>query len=95
MIAQNGQETAVEMDMPLICNDPEILLDATRQGLGIGRAFTHNMQQLPDRTDFVPVLQKYWRQYPPLYLYYLQHSQRTKKVQAVIEFLLEKMAQYR
>ena len=82
VIAQNGQETAVEMDTPLICNDPEILLDATRQGLGIGRAFTHNMQQQPDRTDFVPVLQKYWRQYPPLYLYYLQHSQRTKKVQA-------------
>ena len=95
VIAQNGQETAVEMDTPLICNDPEILLDATRQGLGIGRAFTHNMQQQPDRTDFVPVLQKYWRQYPPLYLYYLQHSQRTKKVQAVIEFLLEKTAQYR
>ena len=95
VIAQNGQETAVEMDTPLICNDPEILLDATRQGLGIGRAFTHNMQQQPDRADFVPVLQKYWRQHPPLYLYYLQHSQRTKKVQAVIEFLLEKTAQYR
>ncbi|WP_455228401.1 LysR family transcriptional regulator [Kingella denitrificans] len=95
VIAQNGQETAVEMDTPLICNDPEILLDATRQGLGIGRVFTHNMQQQPDRADFVPVLQKYWRQYPPLYLYYLQHSQRTKKVQAVIEFLLEKTAQYR
>ena len=95
VIAQNGQETAVEMDTPLICNDPEILLDATRQGLGIGRAFTHNMQQQPDHADFMPVLQKYWRQYPPLYLYYLQHSQRTKKVQAVIEFLLEKTAQYR
>lgn len=95
VIAQNGQETAVEMDTPLICNDPEILLDATRQGLGIGRAFTLNMQQQPDRADFVPVLQKCWRQYPPLYLYYLQHSQRTKKVQAVIEFLLEKTAQYR
>ena len=95
VIAQNGQETAVEMDTPLICNDPEILLDATRQGLGIGRAFTHNMQQQPDRADFVPVLQKYWRQHPPLYLYYLQHSQRAKKVQAVIEFLLEKTAQYR
>ena len=95
VIAQNGQETAVEMDTPLICNDPEILLDATRQGLGIGRVFTHNMQQQPDHADFVPVLQKYWRQYPPLYLYYLQHSQRTKKVQAVIEFLLEKTAQYR
>lgn len=95
VISQNGQETAVEMPTPLICNDPEILLDATRQGLGIGRIFTRNMQQQPDRTDFIPVLQKHWRRYPPLYLYYLQHSQRTAKVQAVIEFLLEKTTQYR
>lgn len=95
VITQNGQDIAIEMDAPLLCNDPEVLLDATRQGLGIGRIFTHNMQQQPDQADFIPVLQKHWRQYPPIYLYYLQHSQRAKKVQAVIEFLLEKTAEFR
>ena len=54
VITQNGQDIAIEMDTPLLCNDPEVLLDATRQGLGIGRIFTHNMRQQPDQADFIP-----------------------------------------
>ena len=87
----DGQETAMNIKTPLLCNDPEIIVDATRQGLGIGRIFEPHMQTFEDKDDFVPVLQKYWQQYPPLYLYYLQHSQKARKVQVVIEFLLEKM----
>lgn len=87
----DGQEIALNMDTPLLCNDPEIIADATRQGLGIGRIFEPNIQSFEDKDDFIPILQKYWREYPPLYLYYLQHSQKARKVQAVIEFLLEKV----
>lgn len=87
----DGQETALNMDTPLLCNDPEIIADATRQGLGIGRIFEPNMQTFEDKENFVPILQNHWREYPPLYLYYLQHSQKARKVQSVIEFLLEKM----
>ena len=79
VITKNGQEIAIAMDAALICNDPDVLLDATRQGLGIGRIFTHNMQQQTDSADFIPILQKYWRKFPPIYLYYPQHSQRVKK----------------
>ncbi|MBN6070172.1 LysR family transcriptional regulator [Aggregatibacter actinomycetemcomitans] len=86
----DGQDTALDMDIPLICNDPEIIADATREGLGIGRIFETSLQLFPDKAQFIPVLQKYWRQYPALYLYYLQHSQKAKKVQVLIEFLLEK-----
>ena len=85
----NGQETALDLPMPLICNDPEIILDATKQGLGIGRIFELNLTET-DLAELVPILQKHWRSYPPVYLYYLQHSQKLKKVQVVIEFLLEK-----
>lgn len=91
VISQNGQDTAIEMATPIACNDPEVLLDATRQGIGIGRIFERNMQLLDDKTPFIPILQKHWRQYPALYLYYLQHSQKAKKIQVVIDFLLEKM----
>lgn len=87
----DGQDTALNLDTPLLCNDPEIIADATRQGLGIGRIFEPNMQAFEDKEAFIPVLQKYWREYPPLYLYYLQHSQKARKVQVVIEFLLEKV----
>lgn len=47
------------------------------------------MQAFEDKNDFVPILQKHWRQYLPIYLYYLQHSQKARKVQVVIKFLLE------
>ena len=87
----DGQETAMNINTPLLCNDPEIIADATRQGLGIGRIFEPNVEQFEDKDDFIPVLQKHWRQYPPVYLYYLQHSQKARKVQVLIEFLLEKM----
>lgn len=89
----DGQETAMSMDMPLICNDMEIIIDATRQGLGIGRIFETSLNILPNKEDFIPILQRHWRQYPALYLYYRQHSQKAKKVQVVIEFLLEKMTE--
>ena len=89
----DGVETALELPMPLICNDSEVMLDGLRQGLGIARAFTSNMAQLADGETFIPILKSHWRQYPPLYLYYLQNSQKNRKVQVVIEFLLEKMAE--
>ena len=48
------------------------------------------MQAFEDKNDFVPILQKHWRQDPLIYLDYLQHSQKAGKVQVVIKFLLEK-----
>ncbi len=86
----NGLETALNIDTQLLCNDPEIIADATRQDLGIGRIFEPNMQTFADKEEFVPILQAHWREYPPLYLYYLQQAQKVRKVQTVIEFLLEK-----
>lgn len=88
----NGQTTTLDLPAPLLCNDPEIIADCTRMGLGIGRIFAVNMQALPDKAEFIPVLEAYWCDSPPLYLYYLQHSQRAKRVQTVIDFLLEKAA---
>ncbi|OOF44399.1 LysR substrate-binding domain-containing protein [Rodentibacter trehalosifermentans] len=86
----DGKDTALNIDTPLLCNDPEIIADAARQGIGIGRIFEPNMQLFEDKDDFIPILQKHWREYPPLYLYYLQHNQKSRKMQTVIEFLLEK-----
>ncbi|EIG27890.1 LysR family transcriptional regulator [Haemophilus paraphrohaemolyticus] len=48
------------------------------------------MQAFEDKDDFVPILQKHGRQYPPISLYYLQHSPKARKAQVVIEFLWEK-----
>lgn len=47
-------------------------------------------EQLPDKEAFIPVLKPYWRGYPAVYLYYLQRSQKAKRVRVLIDFLLEK-----
>lgn len=87
ILEKDGQSESIEMPTPIICNDIDTIADGVRAGLGIGRLFTPIHQQLPDKNDFIPVLTDYWRNYPPVYLYYPQASQKIKRVAAVIDFL--------
>ena len=81
------------MPLALIVNDEvDLLVDATRQGLGIGRIFESTLNNQVDKADFIPILQDYWINYPPVYLYYHQNSQKAKRVKVLIDFLLEKVA---
>ena len=89
----NGQNTPIEMPMSLIVNDEvDLMVDATRQGLGIGRIFESTLNLQNDKADFIPVLQDYWAQYPPVYLYFLQNSRKIGRIKVWIDFLLEKAA---
>ena len=86
-----GQTTPIEMPMSLIVNDEvDLMVDATRQGLGIGRIFESTLALQVDKADFVPILQEYWVQYPPVYLYFLQNSQKIGRIKVWIDFLMEK-----
>lgn len=87
ILEKDGQSESIEIPTPIICNDIDTIADGVRAGLGIGRLFTPIHQQLPDKNDFIPVLTDYWRNYPPVYLYYPQASQKIKRVAAVIDFL--------
>ena len=91
ILEKDGQSESIEMPTPIICNDIDTIADGVRAGLGIGRLFTPIHHQLPDKNDFIPVLTDYWRNYPPVYLYYPQASQKVKRVAAVIGFLMKKM----
>lgn len=88
----DGEPLGVAMPTLLICNDIDVTADAIRAGLGIGRLFAPICAQQPDRERFQPVLRAYWRTYPSVYLYHLQHAQKARRVQALIAFLLEKAA---
>ena len=85
-----GQDITVEMPSGLIANNLEVVMDAVRQGLGIGRVFEPIIAQQPDMSNFIPVLEQHWKYFPPLYLYYLQHNQKPARVRALIDFILEK-----
>lgn len=91
VLNDGGEQREIEMPVSLIVNDEvDLLVDATRQGLGIGRIFASTLAMQPDRAHFIPVLEPYWISYPPIYLYYQQHSQKAKRVKVLIDFLLEK-----
>lgn len=72
----------------LISNDIDVMADGIRNGLGIGRLFEPVWQLQPDRERFIPVMESYWKTYPPVYLYYPKNAGKTKRVKALIDFLI-------
>ncbi|WP_261640542.1 LysR substrate-binding domain-containing protein [Erwinia mallotivora] len=88
MLEVNGETLTVEMPAQLISNDIDVMANGIRNGLGIGRLFepVHRLQ--PDREKLLPVMENYWKTYPPVYLYYPKSAGKTKRVKALIDFLL-------
>lgn len=84
-----GEELTIDMPSSIITNDIEVIADAVRQGLGIGRLFEPVCAQLPDRDAFIPVMEPFWRTYPSAFLYFPQNSQRAKRIRALIDFLAD------
>lgn len=72
----------------LISNDIDVMADGIRNGLGIGRLFEPIWRLQPDREQFVPVMESFWKTYPPVYLYYPKNAGKTKRVKALIDFLI-------
>lgn len=53
------------MSGQLISNDIDVMADGIRNGLGIGRLFEPIYQLQPDKEKFIPVMEDYWKTYPP------------------------------
>ncbi len=48
----------------LISNDIDVMADGIRHGLGIGRLFEPIWRLQPDREQFIPVMEDYWKTIP-------------------------------
>lgn len=88
ILNDRGEQLTVEMSGQLISNDIEVMADGIRNGLGIGRLFEPIWRLQPDREQFIPVMESYWKTYPPVYLYYPKNAGKTKRVKALIDFLV-------
>ncbi|WP_316425990.1 LysR family transcriptional regulator [Klebsiella oxytoca] len=88
ILNDRGEQLTVEMPGQLISNDIDVMADGIRNGLGIGRLFEPIWQLQPDREHFIPVMESYWKTYPPVYLYYPKNAGKTKRVKALIDFLI-------
>lgn len=87
ILNKDGEDLTVDMPVSITVNDIQLMADATRQGLGIGRFFEPTHSRLPDASRFIPIMEPYWRAYPAVYLYFPQNSQKAKRVRALIDFL--------
>jgi len=88
LLNDNGEQLTVEMPGQLISNDIDVMADGIRHGLGIGRLFepVHRLQ--PDREKLIPVMERYWKTYPAVYVYYPKSAGKTNRVKVLIDFLL-------
>ncbi|MFD2165611.1 LysR family transcriptional regulator [Thalassotalea euphylliae] len=86
----DGEELLVDMESALISNDTDVMVDAAAKGLGIGRLIEPMVKHQLTSGKLIPVLEDYWFTYPGLYVYFVQHAQRAKRVRVLIDFLQEK-----
>lgn len=90
LLMHQGQEMSVQMPMALIVNDTDAMVDAAEKGLGIGRIVTPMVQDQLSSGLLKPVLESCWYPYPGLYVYFMQNSQKARRIRVLIDFLIEK-----
>lgn len=90
LLIEQGEEISLHMPSALIVNDIDVMADAIRQGVGIGRIFDPVYARLSERDKFmlVPVLPAYWQTWPAVYIYFLQTSQKARRVRVFVDYLL-------
>lgn len=85
-----GQTITVNMPLALVVNDTDAMVDAAEKGLGIGRIVRPMVAERLKSGALKPVLEPYWFPYSGLYLYFVQNSQKARRVRALVDFLVEK-----
>ena len=90
LLDNQGESLSVEMPNALIVNDTDVMLDAAKSGVGIGRIVEPMVKESLDKRELVPVLEDYWYPYSALYVYFHRNTQKAKRVRVLIDFLLEK-----
>lgn len=89
LLKQDGDTVTVEMPTAMIINDTDVIIDAALEGVGVGRFLAPLVEKHFKQGTLVPILQSYWYEYPGLYLYFSQNSQKARRVRVLIDFLIE------
>lgn len=78
------------MPLALIVNDTDVMVDTARKGLGIERIVIPLVAEDFKRGSLTLALEANWYAYPSLFVYFMQNSQKARRVRALINFLVEK-----
>lgn len=83
----DGENVLQMQDSALIFNNANEIIDATVQGLGMGRIFEPLAQKWVESGELIPILQPFWVTFPPSFVYYLPNKNKAKRVQVLLDFL--------
>lgn len=89
-LREGSEQITIDSPPALITNDTDVMKDAAKQGLGIGRLLSTMVESEIAKGELLPILEEYSLDVAGLYLYFHQNSQKAKRVRALIDFLLEK-----
>ena len=89
LLEQNGETVTVEMPRAMVVNDTDIIIDGALAGIGVGRFLTPLVDKYFKQGTLVPFLEPHWHEYPGLYLYFSQNSQKARRVRVLVDFLIE------
>ncbi|TKB54278.1 LysR family transcriptional regulator [Ferrimonas aestuarii] len=89
LVEKEGKSVEIDMDSAIIVNDTDMITDAAIQGLGVAIGALPSVKHHLESGRLQPLLQEHWVSLAGLHLYYVQGSQKAKRVRALIDFLTE------
>lgn len=89
-----GETIRVTPPLSMIVNDTDLMIDAASKGLGIGRIVEPMIREALSSGKLIPILEEYWFDYPGLYIYFPQHTQKARRVRVLVDFLCQKNASF-
>ncbi|WP_108650969.1 LysR family transcriptional regulator [Dongshaea marina] len=89
-LIENREQIRVDMPTALIVNDTDAVIDAALQGMGIGRLIETAVEPYLRTGALIALLPEYWIEYPGLYLYFAQNSQKARRLRVFIDFICER-----
>ncbi|MCK8071185.1 LysR family transcriptional regulator [Vibrio sp. 1CM23M] len=90
-LVDNGNTVHVNVETAMTVNDTDIMVDAAKKGLGIGRLLTPMVEKEFESGELVPILEHCWSDNVGLYLYFHRNTQKARRVRVLIDFLYEKL----
>ncbi len=90
-MVENGHIVNVEIPVTMVVNDTDIMIDAAKKGMGIGRLVTPMIEDELESGELVPILEEHWHATSGLYLYFHRNSQKARRVRVLIDYLYEKL----
>lgn len=89
---EDGRYIDVEPTPALITNDGNLMVDAVREGVGIGQHFEPLVRGDFESGRLLPVLRDYWPSFGAFHLYYPSRVHMPRKLRVFIDFLRERHA---